>query len=157
VVNDILYAIGGHVGWQVFPGGSTTAVEQYTPFGYGYGVVPPTISIVSPENKTYAMNNVSLTFTVDKPTTRMSYSIDGQNNITITGNTTIVSLSNGLHNITVYATNTYEYAGASETVTFSIAEPEPAPFPTTLVAAASGASVAVVVVALLVYFKKRNH
>ena len=31
VVNDLLYAIGGIVGWRTV----TAAVEQYTPFGYG--------------------------------------------------------------------------------------------------------------------------
>ena len=143
VVNDLLYAVGGTVGW----GTATAAVEQYTPFGYG--TVPPAVSVVSPKsNMTYATGNVSLAFTVNKPAQGMSYSLDGQANVTVTGNTTLTGLSSGLHNVTVYAQDTLGNIGASQTIYFSIE-----PFPTTLIAAA------VVIAAaagagLIVYFKK---
>jgi N-acetylneuraminic acid mutarotase len=153
VLNDILYAIGGRVGWQAFPGGSTSVVEQYTPFGYGS--VPPSISVISPENKTHVNNNVSLIFNVNKPVTWMGYSLDGQDNVTTTENTTIAGLASGLHNITVYAKDAFENMGASETIIFSIAK-ESEPFPTTLVVAISGASVAIIGIGLIVYFKKRK-
>jgi hypothetical protein len=55
----------------------------------------------------------------------MGYSLDGQETITITGNTTIAGLTNGLHNVTVYAKDTFENMGASETIYFSVAQPEP--------------------------------
>jgi hypothetical protein len=93
-----------------------------------------------------------LVFTVNKPVNWTSYSLDGQDNVTITGNTTLSGLSNGLHNITVYAKDEFENMGASETVSFSVE----APFPIMPVAAASVASIAVVSVALLIYFKKRK-
>jgi N-acetylneuraminic acid mutarotase len=162
VVNDLLYAIGGYT--ETYPsdilsmpyGPSITPCatnEQYTPFGYG--TVPPEVSVVSPENKTYAANNVSLIFTVNKPVVWLGFSLDGKEAVTVTGNTTLSGLSSGLHNITVYANDTFGNAGASEAITFTVAT-EPKPSQATLIAAASGASVAVVGIGLFLYLKKRN-
>ena len=66
---------------------------------------PPTVSIISPENRTYTANSVPLTFTVNKPAKWMAYSLDGKANVTVAGNTTLNELPNGSHNITVYATD----------------------------------------------------
>jgi parallel beta-helix repeat protein len=112
----------------------------------------PIVSIVSPRNTTYTENNVSLKFAVSKPAFWMGYSLDGQDNVTITGNTTLPELSSGLHSITVYAKDSFENMGNSETTYFSVE----VPFPTTLVTVASVATVAVVGVGLLVYFRKRS-
>jgi hypothetical protein len=127
--------------------------EQYTPFGYG--TIPPKVAVVSLANQTYNATDVSLVFTVDKPALWMGYSLDGQDNVAVTGNVTLSGLSNGLHSVTVYARDEFDNVGASETITFNVEVLEP--FPTTLVAAASVAAVAVVVAGLLVYFKKRKH
>jgi hypothetical protein len=67
---------------------------------------------------------------------------------------TLPQLSNGAHNVTVYAADEAGNMGASEAVTFTVAVPEP--FPTVPVAVASVAAVAVASVGLLVYFKKRK-
>ncbi len=157
VVDDVLYAIGGLIFTGELAGTPVGAVERYTPFGYG--TIPPTISIVSPENKTYTKNKVTLTFTVNKPTSWMGYSLDGQDNITINGNTTLTGLSNGSHSITVYATDVAGNTGTSGTIYFSITqrtEPQPSnPFPITwIVAVIFIVTVAVIGVALLVYFRK---
>jgi hypothetical protein len=151
VVDDVLYVIGGYsYTSDRYDSVRPVAVnEQYIPIGYG---VPPEIKVVSPVNKIYNGSSVSLVFTVDKPVNWTGYSLDGQDNITISGNTTIAGLSNGLHNVTVYARDEFENVGASETITFSVE----VPFPTTLVIAPI-ASVAVVGVGLIVYFKKRKH
>jgi hypothetical protein len=114
----------------------------------------PRITILSLENQTYYTSNVPLNFTVNEVTTQISYSLDGQNNVTLTGNTTLTGLSNGLHNVTVYASDELENTGASETISFRVAEE---PFPVAPVAAASVAAIAAVGVGLLVYFKKRKH
>ena len=118
----------------------------------------PIVSSLSVENKTYDTNDIPLNFIVNEPASQFSYILDGQENIITNGNTTLTSLSNGLHNITVYAWDMAGNIGTSETMIFTIAkpEPQPEPFPTTLVAPASVATVAVVGVSLLVYFKKRN-
>ena len=94
---------------------------------------------------------------MDKSTSWLGYSLDGNDNVTIAGNTTLTNLSSGLHNVTVYAMDKNGNIGASETVTFSIAEPEKETFPTVSVAVVSGASLAIAGVGLLVYFKKRKH
>jgi N-acetylneuraminic acid mutarotase len=151
VVNDTLYAIGGHTyaDWGFIS--PSEANEQYVPIGYG--TVPPAVAVVSPENITYAADNVSLVFTVNKPVVWMGYSLDGQETVTVTGNTTIAGLTNGLHNVTVYAKDPFKNTGTSETISFSVE----VPFPTTLVVTASGVAVVIVGAGLLVYFKKRKH
>jgi nitrous oxidase accessory protein NosD len=113
---------------------------------------PPSVHLISPENTTYASANVALEFTVSKQTSWMGYSLNGEANITITENTTLLGLSYGSHNITVYAKDIVGRSGASETIYFSVAEP----FPTMLVAVASAASAAAVAAVLLIYFKKRK-
>ena len=153
-INDTLYVIGGYV-VDVSSENSFLASalnEQYTPIGYG--TVPPAVAVVSPENQMYNETSVFLVFTVNKQVVWLSYSLDGQENVTITGNTTISGLASGAHNITVYAKDAFENTGASETITFSIAE-EQEPFSAVLVATVS-VSVAVVGVGLLVYLKKRK-
>jgi hypothetical protein len=116
----------------------------------------PAVSILSPENKTYNATEIALKFTMSEPASWMGYSLDGQENITISGNTTLTGLTDEPHNITVYAKDAAGNIGASETVTFTVDTPEP--FPTTQVATVvSGASVAVIGVGLFVYFRKRNH
>jgi hypothetical protein len=158
VVNDKLYVIGGDTIEKgvssFFPSTSSSAVnEEYTPFGYD--TVPPVVSVVSPINITYNMSSVPLAFIVNKPTSWIGYSLDGQAKVAISENTSLAGLANGLHNLTVYANDTFGNAGASETIHFSIAVPFP-PFPTTWIAAA--AVIATIVgVALLIYFRKRNH
>jgi len=148
VVNDKLYAMGGSPYFNLQGLGSREN-EQYTPFGYG--TVPPVVHIVLPENANYTSSIVSLAFAVNKPVSWMGYSLDGQEIVTVTGNTTLAGLTSGSHNITVYAKDSFENTGNSETISFSITEP----FPTTLVIA-SAVTVATVGIGLLVYFKKRN-
>jgi parallel beta-helix repeat protein len=116
---------------------------------------PPKIAVLSPLNQTYNESSVPLVFTVDKFANWTGYSLDGQQNVTITGNSTIANMTNGFHSITVYSNGTFGNMGASETVSFTIAKPES--FPTTLIATASGASVAIIGIGLLIYFRKRNN
>jgi hypothetical protein len=96
----------------------------------------------------------------------MGYSLDRQENITITGNTTITGLTNGLHNITVYAKDKFENMGASETIYFNVTQPEPtepkppeAPlFTTTDLTIIAAVAVTVIIgIGFLAYFKKGKH
>jgi hypothetical protein len=115
----------------------------------------PEISILSPENKTYAIGNVSLTFAINKPVTWIGYSLDDQAQVSITENITLCNLLNGRHNVTVYAKDKFESMGVSETIHFIIDQKEKsAPFPTELIVAVSVASIAVVGVGLTLYFRK---
>jgi hypothetical protein len=81
---------------------------------------PPTVYVISPQNATYSTNNISLTFTIDEPIDWMGYSIDGQENSTITGNTTLTNLLDGAHDLVVYCNSTNGNMGESNTVHFSV-------------------------------------
>jgi N-acetylneuraminic acid mutarotase len=162
VVDDRLYAFGGYSYWA--SGGDYSDVrndfnEVYTPFGYGtpdpaYVLehYPPKISFLSPLNQTYNETDVPLLFNVDKTVNWTGYSLDGQDNVTVTGNATITGLSGGVHSVTVYANDTYGNMGASETVAFTIS----LPFPIVPVAVGSVAVAVATAAGLLVYFKKRK-
>ncbi len=116
-----------------------------------FDVTAPVISSLSVVNKTYSQNDLPLNFTVDESTSWMGYSLDGQLNVTVTGNFTLTKLASGSHALTVYANDTSGNMGVSETLFFNIE-----PFPTTIVVA-SVITVVFVGIGLLVYFKKRKH
>jgi hypothetical protein len=118
-------------------------------------ITAPIVSILSIENRTYETSDKPLNFTINESATQVSYSLDGLDNVTIAGNTTLTNLPCGEHNVTVYATDEAGNIGKSETISFTIEEP-PEPFPTTVVIA-SVVTVTVIGLGLLVYFKKRKH
>jgi hypothetical protein len=132
-------------------------ITSFSSVNFTINTMPPNVSVLSVESKTYVATDVPLTFTVNESVSHIKYSLDGQDNVTIAGNTTLSGLPVGVHNVTVYAWDAVGNVGASETVYFTIAEPEPEPFPTTLVATASGATIVLVSTGLLVYFRKRTH
>jgi hypothetical protein len=109
--------------------------------------VPQNISILMPENSTY-MLEVPLQFFIDEPASWVGYSLDGQENITVTGNITFSSPSVGQHTLTLYAKDAYGNLVASGTITFRVADPLPILL---VVVAVSAAAIGV-----LVYFRKRK-
>jgi hypothetical protein len=90
---------------------------------------------------------------LDKAVNWTRFSLDGQDNQTLIGNITLSGFSNGLHNVTVYAQDTFGNMGSSETISFTIAKPESESFPVLPVAAVSIVAVALVAAGLLVYTK----
>jgi hypothetical protein len=58
--------------------------------------------VTSPENRTYDTSSIPLNFTVNAAVSQITYCLDGVENITISGNTTLAGLANGNHNLTVY-------------------------------------------------------
>lgn len=130
-------------------------IALWTTAEFSIDTGPPILKILEIGTNT-SSQQVPLNFTINEPASWMAYSLDQQTNITISGNTTLSGLSNGGHNVTVYALDETGNMGASETTYFSVEIPEvPEPFPTTIVVA-SVASVAVVSIGLRVYFKKRK-
>ncbi|MBN1244060.1 hypothetical protein JXA31_00530 [Candidatus Bathyarchaeota archaeon] len=116
-------------------------------------VTPPKVSILSIQKKTYNTSDTQLDIAVNETSvSKLSYVLDGQENVTIVENTTLSGLSNGVHNVTVYAWDAAGYVGVSETVFFNIE----VPFPTAIIVA-STVSITVIGLGLLVYFKKRKH
>ena len=132
---------------------TTFTITGSSSISFTIDTTPPVISALSVQNKTYSTPDVPLNVTVNEPVSQVIYSLDGQENVTVAGNTTLAGLSVGVHNVTVYAWDTAGNVGASETISFSV----DVPFPVVPVAAASVATIAVVSVALLFYFKKRKH
>ena len=116
--------------------------------------IPPAITNLSIINGTYQQNNLTLSFTTDKATSWMGYSLDGKANTTIAGNTTLTALANGAHNLTIYANDTLGNMATSGTIYFNVEVPKQEPSSATLVGTL--ASVAVIGIGLMVLFKKRN-
>ena len=130
------------------------------------GIPPPKVTILSiAENQTFTTSNVPLSFTVtvSVKTEDFAYSLNGQENKTIEGNTTLTGLSVGPQSLVVYATDIFGRSGASETVNFTIAqqeEPEFAavavePFPALTFLAVVGAHVAMGVSGFITYRKRK--
>ena len=80
----------------------------------------PTIAIISPENKTYAVTGVPLDFNVAEPVSWIGYSLNAQANVTVTENVTLSGLVDGGHHVAVYANDTVGNMGSSAIVYFSV-------------------------------------
>ncbi len=121
----------------------------------------PKLTLLSPANQSYNESRVFLTFITDKAVNWTGYSLDGKQNVTIGGNSTIANLTNGIHGLTVYANDTFGNMGASQTINFSVVVTpimKSEPFPTLPIAAVSVTlAAAVVATGLLVYHKKHQH
>jgi len=86
-----------------------------------YEITPPAINVLSPQNQTYSGRNIPLTYYVYdySPTSWTGYSLNGQSNMTLNGNTTL-NLSKGSYSIVVYSNDTYGNMGSSGTIYFTV-------------------------------------
>ncbi len=164
--DDTVYLIGGRTGiWgQItleYPSGLN---EQYTPAEYGTPdpsylatITPPKISLLSIQaNQTYENSTMALLFSIDKETSWIKYSLDGENNVTIAGNTTIPLLRNGLHNVTVYANDTYGNIGSS-TISFKVEKPSALSALPVSETAAIVVLIAAIASSVTIYLKRRRN
>jgi hypothetical protein len=169
ILKDRIFTIGGLTekwpGLLAFPQEPTitmyATVEMYTPVGYGtpdssyiLETTPPKINVTSPLNQTYIKSSVPLAFSLDKKVSWVSYSLDGEQNVSLIGNSTIENMTNGFHSVIVYANDTFGNIGASQTINFTVVVPEP--LPVVPVVVASVIAVVVATAGLLVYFKKQK-
>jgi hypothetical protein len=117
-------------------------------------VVTPRISVLSPQdNVTYVTSEVELYFSVNEAVSQILYCLDGKENQSITGSTILTGLSEGAHNVTLFAADLAGNIAASKTVFFNVDLPESFPVaPATI----GIASMAMTAAGLLVYFKKRQ-
>ncbi len=109
--------------------------------------IPPTVSILSLGKETWGKAEAQLNFNIDETVSVMAYSLDGQDKVTVRGNTTLTGLPYGGHNVTVYATDKAGNTGVSECLYFTVGAPET--FTIISVAVASGTLVAAAIVGLL--------
>ena len=123
----------------------------------------PKILFQLAENQTFRESSVPLVFSIDvfssnKALNWTGYSLDSQQNVTIPGNrlqinVTLTSSTNGLHQVTVYANDTFGNMGTA-TLNFNIAKPEI--FSVVTIVVTSAVIAVVMVVSLLIYFKKHK-
>ncbi|HKZ93450.1 MAG TPA: NosD domain-containing protein [Candidatus Bathyarchaeia archaeon] len=117
VLNGTLYDNATHR-WIYFAYPHST--HEISIQGIPPDITSPSISILSPQPKAYNTRDVPLTFTVNEPASWIGYSLNGQGNATISGNTTLTSLTDGPHTIAVYANDTAGNFGNSTTINFSV-------------------------------------
>ena len=123
----------------------------YSTVAFTVDAVAPRVSVLSPEAKSYGTSDLPLNFNVNENASSIAYSLDGQDNVAVAGNVTLIGLSGGEHTLKVYAWDEAGNVGASEPITFMVAA-----FPAALVIAAVVVAAAVVCAGLLLYFKRRK-
>jgi N-acetylneuraminic acid mutarotase len=111
VLNDVIYAIGGFDGANWL-----NSNEEFKPVGYGK--IPPTVEILSPENKTY--KTITVDYRINKDVSWAGFSLDNGPNMTLSGNPEITNISDGQHFLMVFANDTLGNMGTSQRVYFSI-------------------------------------
>ncbi|PVX26764.1 MAG: hypothetical protein CW716_05285, partial [Candidatus Bathyarchaeum sp.] len=82
---------------------------------------PLQISVLSPTNKTYSTVDIPLEISVNRFFYSTTYSLDGQVNTTVVGNTTLLGMSQGTHSIVIYIEDSPGSISALETVYFTVA------------------------------------
>ena len=165
VLDDLVYVLGGYTARdaryssvnvlsgvpQYAVAVASALVECYVPFGYGR--VAPEVSVLSLEDGgEYGFGDVPLEFGLDRSVVWMGYSLDGQANVTVTGNVTLSELSMGVHAVRVFVEDEYGNVGASDIVTFSVASVS---FPVLSVVAVVGVGVVVCACLFLLLRKYR--
>ncbi len=82
----------------------------------------PVVMIISPQSNTYETSEIPLTFVVNDKASLLSYTLDDQQVVAITGNTTLAGLTIGAHNLTVYARDSAGLFETSETIPFTVGD-----------------------------------
>ena len=98
------------------------AVSSYT-VGFTVDTAPPVVSILELDNKT--LFEAPLNLVTGEAVSKISYVLDGQKNVTITGNITLTGLPIGAHDMIVYVWDAAGNVGKSETASFTITESFP--------------------------------
>jgi parallel beta-helix repeat protein len=118
--------------------------------------LPPVIHILSPaENANISADEVSLNFWLSRATSEIKYSLDSQQTVTINENFTLTKLTNGNHNLTLYATGLSGNEAQPRTINFTISKPPLQPNSIALFAAVPILVVIIVGAVLLLLRRKR--
>jgi hypothetical protein len=120
---------------------------------------PPEITDLPVNNQTYLSSDVPLNFALNENISRIAYSLDGCDNVTIAGNTTLHGIAAGTHNLTVYAWDVAGNVGTSKTINFYVVGNNDKQVSTNQLAylgVAFSATLLIRVAASLLYLKKRR-
>jgi hypothetical protein len=135
-------------------------INNSVTINFAIDTIKPSISFTEDyQNKTYSSREKTLYFTTDKKDCQTYYSVDNQS-FSLAGpgsSIQLINLSNGKHNVTVYAVDEYGVIGEQNTINFDVKVPEP--FPTTTVAIVSGMILVLVVgiISLLLLNRQRKN
>jgi parallel beta-helix repeat protein len=134
-------------------------MEPFNSTLYWLETTAPSITVVSPsEETTFNQSSVILSFIVDKEVSWTGYCLDGQQNVTVSGNMTLTGLNDSLHYVTVYANDSFGNMGASSIVNFTVALPilKTEINSSTQIVAISISAVAVIAIGLIIYRRHRK-
>lgn len=81
----------------------------------------PSVSALPPEN-TSTTSAIPLHLTINEAHSKIAYSLNGQQNVSVAVNSTLPHLAAGQHNVTYYVWDVAGNVGSSEIVIFSVAE-----------------------------------
>jgi hypothetical protein len=96
--------------------GNTVVCTSVT---FNINTVPPYLSLVLPENKTYTVADIPLNFfAAGLP--KMYYVLDDQSNVPVVENTTLSGVPDGTHHLTLYGTSESGTMFSTETVFFAV-------------------------------------
>jgi hypothetical protein len=137
-------------------------IKPFNSTFYAMQLFIPEIFLLSPLNQEYSNSSLPLVFSVDilspvKGVSWTGYGIDGSQNVTLFGNSTVSNLTNGVHSITIFANDTYGNTG-SQTVNFSVEKPQSSIFGSTAIILVTFVPVAIIcmVIGLLLYGRHRK-
>jgi hypothetical protein len=82
---------------------------------------PPTVSFLPAENVS-STSSVPLNLTINESYSKITYSLNSQQNVTASGNSTIPNLPAGQYNVTFYVWDIAGNIGTSETANFTVTE-----------------------------------
>ena len=109
------------------------------------------------ENQPYNSTEIPLNFYVNAVPPQILYSLDSQTNVTISGNTTLTGLTEGLHSINIYTPDEegrwVNFDTATFIVTKTVPTPTSSPTPLLLIGLLSIATLAI---SVLLFFKRRK-
>ena len=117
---------------------------------FSVDTLPPILQILVPQNQTYDVTDIQLTFTLNEAFSNLAYSLDGQSKKDIVGNVTLPALSNGAHRLTLYAADELGNL-AEKTVFFNVS-----PFPIVAIAAVVAIVIIVLASGYLLYKHKNS-
>ena len=99
-------------------------IEAVATVTFTIDTVPPYLSVLIPENRTYYTSTIPLDFKAPGYS-EINYRIDGQANVSIDGNTTLNGIIDGPHNLILFGTSPDGIAFASEPVFFGVSTGKP--------------------------------
>jgi hypothetical protein len=162
--------------WYVIRLGWVGSVQIKDTVTFTVDTASPRLVFRTPQNKIFSTGVVAINFTAEEPLNTLSYSLDGQSKRSLNDNNlavhhtqvidnfygvdsyqiTLSDLTEGSHNLKVYAKDGVGNMGESETLQFTVGQDtQPSePFPTTLLTATVVVAVVVISAGLQLYFKK---